>query len=87
MPNFSFCYVTSRKNKLFCAPILYRYIIIKLYNNTAIFSRLLPICVCFRGSAPDPAGGLQRPPDPQLGKIVHPKKSVTYFFFPNDMTV
>ena len=34
MPNFSFCYVTSRKNQLFCAPILYRYIIIKLYNNT-----------------------------------------------------
>ena len=30
MPNFSFCYVTSRKNQLFCAPILYRYIIIKL---------------------------------------------------------
>ena len=56
-----------------------------------IFSRLLPICVCFRGSAPDPAGGLSppppdhRPPDPQLGKIVHPEKSVTYFFFPNDM--
>ena len=24
MPNFSFCYVTSRKNQLFCAPILYR---------------------------------------------------------------
>ena len=23
MPNFSFCYVTSRKNLLFCAPILY----------------------------------------------------------------
>ena len=43
MPNFSFCYVTSRKNQLFCASILYRYIIIKLYNNTTIFSRLLPI--------------------------------------------
>ena len=59
------------------------YIIIKLYNNTTIFSRLLPICVCFRGSAPDPAGGCKRPPppDPQLGKIVHPEKSVTYFFF------
>ena len=27
MPNFSFCYVTSRKNQLFCAPMLYRYII------------------------------------------------------------
>ena len=80
MPNFSFCYVTSRKNGC-CAPILYRYIIIKLYNNTKIFSRLLPICVCFQGSA----RGLQRPPDPQLGKIVHPEKSVTYFFFPNDM--
>ena len=33
MPNFSFCYVTSRKNQLFCAPILYRYIIIKVYDN------------------------------------------------------
>ena len=43
MPNFSFCYVTSRKNQLFCAPILYRYIIIKLYNNTTISSRLLRI--------------------------------------------
>ena len=64
MPNFSFCYVTSRKNQLFCAPILYRYIIIKLYNNTTIFSRLLPICVCFRGSAPDPARGLTASPDP-----------------------
>ena len=60
MPNFSFCYVTSRKNQLFCAPILY----IKLYNNTTIFCRLLPICVCFRGSAPDPAGVLTVPPDP-----------------------
>ena len=47
MPNFAFRYVTSRKNQLFCAPILYRYIIIKLYNNTTIFSRLLPICICF----------------------------------------
>ena len=60
----SFCYVTSRKNQLFCAPILYRYIIIKFYNNTTIFSRLLPICVCFRGSAPDPARGLTAPPNP-----------------------
>ena len=59
MPNFSFCYVTSRKNQLFCAPIF-----IKLYNNTTIFSRLLPICVCFRGSAPDPARGLTASPDP-----------------------
>ena len=81
MPNFSFCYVTSRKNQLY----IYTYIIIKLYNNTTIFSRLLPICVCFRGSAPDPAGGLTAPPPPQLGKIVHPEKSVTYFFSPNDM--
>ena len=64
MPNFSFCYVTLRKNQLFCAPILYRYIIIKLYNNTTIFSRLLPICVYFRGSAPDPARGLTASPDP-----------------------
>ena len=64
MPNFLFCYVTSRKNQLFCAPILYRYIIIKLYNNTTIFSRLLPICVCFRDSAPDPARGLTASPEP-----------------------
>ena len=28
MPNFSFCYVTSRKNQLFCAPILYNYKVI-----------------------------------------------------------
>ena len=77
MPNFSFCYVTSRKNQLFCAPILYRYIIIKLYNNTKFsVDCLLPRT---------PLGGLQRPPDPQLGKIVHPEKSVTYFFSPNDM--
>ena len=84
MPNFSFCYVTSRKNQLFRAPILYRYIIIKLYNNTTIFSSLLPICVCFRGSAPDPAGGgLQRPPD---GKdCASRKKCHLLFFFPNDM--
>ena len=34
---------------------------------------------------PTPLGGFQRPPDPQLGKILHPEKSVTYFFFPNDM--
>ena len=27
-------------------------------------------------------GGLQRPANPQLGKILHPEKSVTYFFFP-----
>ena len=54
-------------------------------GRLTIFSRLLPMCVCFRGSAPDPAGGLTAPPDPQLGKIVHPEKSVTYFFPPNDM--
>ena len=41
--------------------------------------RLLP------GLPPDPAGGHTCPLDPQLGKIVHPEKSVTYFFFPNDM--
>ena len=34
-----------------------------------------------------PLGGFQRPPDPQLGRIVHPEKSVTYFFSPNDMPV
>ena len=28
---------------------------------------------------------LTAPPDPQLGKKVHPEKSVTYFCFPNDM--
>ena len=73
MPNFSFCYVTSRKNQLFCAPILYRYIIIQLYNNTK-FS----VDCCQYAFA----GGLTAPPDPQLGKIVHPEKSVTYFFSP-----
>ena len=34
-----------------------------------IFKIFLPKCVCFRGSAPDPAGGLQRPPDPQLENV------------------
>ena len=29
----------------------------------------LPKCVCLRGSAPDPAGGLTAPPDPQLEKV------------------
>ena len=82
MPNFSFCYVTSRKNQLFCAPILYRYIIIKLYNNTTIFSRLLPICVCFRDSAPDPAGGLTAPPRPPAGKDCASRKKCHLFFFP-----
>ena len=89
MPNFSFCYVTSRKNQLFCAPILYRYIIIKFYNNATIFSRLLPICVCFRGSAPDPAKGA---PDPAKGANSTPitpgwerlcfGKKCHLFFFP-----
>ena len=41
MPNFSFCYATSRKNQLFCAPILYRYIIIKLYTIVG-FSSAVP---------------------------------------------
>ena len=82
MPNFSFCYVTSRKNKLFCAPILYRYIIIKLYNNTTIFSSLLPICVCFRGSAPRPAGGLAAPPRPLAGKDCASRKKCHLFFPP-----
>ena len=81
MPNFSFCYVTSRKKQLFCAPILYRYIIIKLYNNTTIFSRLLPICVCFRGSAPDPAGGLTAPPRPPAGKDCASRKKCHLFLF------
>ena len=82
MPNFSFCYVTSRKNQLFCAPILYRYIIIKLYNKTTIFSSLLPICVCFRGSAPDPAGGLTAPPRPLAGKDCASRKKCHLFFSP-----
>ena len=86
MPNFSFCYVTSRKNQLFCAPILYRYIIIKLYNNTTIFCRLLPICVCFWGSAPDPSGGLTAPPTPPAGKDCASRKKCHLFFsFTNDM--
>ena len=29
-----------------------------------IFNRLLPKCVCLRGSAPDPLGGLTAPPKP-----------------------
>ena len=33
MPNFLFCYVTSRSTY-----IIYIYIIIKLYNNTTIFA-------------------------------------------------
>ena len=82
MPNFSFCYVTSRKNQLFCAPILYRYIIIKLYNNTTIFSRLLPICVCFRGSARTPLGGLQRPQTPSWERLCFGKKCHLFFFSP-----
>ena len=81
MPNFSFCYVTSRK-QLFCAPILYRYIITKLYNNnTTIFSRLLPICVCFRGSAPDPAGGTYSAPTPLAGKDCASRKKCHLFLF------
>ena len=82
-PIFRFvCYVTSRKNQLFCAPILYRYIIIKLYNKTTNFRSLLPICVCFRGSAPDPAGGLTAPPRPLAGKDCASRKKCHLFFFP-----
>ena len=79
MPNFSFCYVTSRKNQLFSAPILYRSIIIKLYNNTTIFSSLLPICVCFRG------GAYSAPQTPSWERLCIPKKVSLIFFFPNDM--
>ena len=80
MPNFSFCYVTSRENELFCAPILYRYIIIKLYNNTKIFSRLLPICVCFRAPRRTPLGGLQRPQTPSWERLCFGKKCHLFFF-------
>ena len=77
MPNFSFCYVTSRKNQLFCAPILYRYIIIKFYNNTTIFSRLLPI------SAPDPAKGANSTPiTPSWERLCFGKKCHLFFFPP-----
>ena len=38
MPNFSFCYVTSRKNQLFCAPIMYIYIIYIISEETSIFA-------------------------------------------------
>ena len=34
-----------------------------------IRKRFLPKCVCLRGSAPDPAGGLTALPDPQLEKV------------------
>ena len=34
-----------------------------------IRKRFLQKCVCFRGSALDPAGGLTAPPDPQLEKV------------------
>ena len=35
-----------------------------------IFNRLLPKCVCLRGSAPEPVGGLTAPPpNPQLEKV------------------
>ena len=75
MPNFSFCYVTSRKKQLFCAPILYRYIIIKLYNNTTIFSSLLPICVF--------ASGAPGPPRPLAGKDCASRKKCHLFFPPH----
>ena len=78
MTNFSFWYVTSRKNQLFCAPILYRYIIIKLYNKTTIFSSLLPICVCW--------GVYSAPQTPSWERLCIPKK-VSLIFFHNDMPV
>ena len=34
-----------------------------------IRKRFLPKCVCLRGSATDPAGGLTAPTDPQLEKV------------------
>ena len=34
-----------------------------------IRKRFLTKCVCLRGSAPDPAGGLTAPPDHQLEKV------------------
>ena len=80
MPNFSFCYVTLRKNQLFCAPIiilLYRYIIIKLYNNTK-FS--VDCCqYVFASGAPPrtPRGG-----SPPAGKDCASRKKCHLVFFP-----
>ena len=66
------------EKQLFCAPILYRYITIKLYNNTTIFSRLLQICVCFRGYA----RGLTAPQTPSWERLCFGKKCHLFFFPP-----
>ena len=85
MRNFSFCYVTSRKNQLFCAPILYRYIIIKLYNNTK-FS--VDCCqYAFASGAPPrtPLGAYSAPQTPSWERLCIRKEVSLIFFFPNDM--
>ena len=41
-----------------------------------ICKRFLPKCACLRGSAPDPAGGITAPPDPQLEKVGFTQQSV-----------
>ena len=74
-----FC--TATDSTAYLAPyqpvnVAYRIGILGVYTATEkrpdfklIRKRFLPKCVCLRGSAPDPAGGLTAPPDPQLEKV------------------
>ena len=80
MPNFLFCYVTSRKNQLFCAPILYRYIIIKLYNNTKFSVDCCQYAFASGAPPPDPAGGAYSTPSWEI--LCIPKKVSLIFFSP-----
>ena len=48
-----------------------------------ICKRFLPKCVCLRGSAPGPAGGLTAPPDPQLEKVGFTQQSVPPLSYPD----